>query len=317
MPEFRQNLATKDWVVIATERKARPGDFKRPLAAPGPAPDCPFCPGGADAGKGEAVRVLPNKFPVLVRGAAPQKDRHPLYRSLPGEGVHEVIVDSPDHAASLATLPAAHMRELVGVWRERFQASLANEKVALTVLFKNHGLGSGASILHPHTQVVSSSVVPSHIRHRMDEASRYYDSAGACVFCRMLETELKDEVRVVEENDHFAAFALYASLSPFHVWVLPKRHTASFADANDKELDSFAAVLQKLAKRVQAALGDAPYNFVLQSTPLDRGTTEAFHWYLSLVVRVGGGSGFEMGSGIFTNVVVPEEAAAFLKAAKV
>lgn len=316
MPEFRQNLATKDWVVIATERRASPADFKRPAAAPAPAAGCPFCPGGADAGK-EPVRVLPNKFPVLVPGAPPQKDRHPLYRSLPGEGVHEVIVDSPDHAASLATLPAAHVRTLVGVWRERFRASLANEKVALTVLFKNHGLGSGASILHPHTQMVSSSVVPSHIRHRMDEASRYYDSAGACVFCRMLETELKDEVRVVSENDHFAAFCLYASLSPFHVWVLPKRHTAGFADANDKELESFAAILQTLAKRVQAALGDAPYNFVLQSTPLDRGTTEAFHWYLSLVVRVGGGSGFEMGSGIFTNVVVPEEAAAFLKAAKV
>ena len=117
--------------------------------------------------------------------------------------------------------------------------------------------------------------------------------------------------------DHFAAFALYASLSPFHVWVLPKRHTASFGDANDKELASFAGLLQKLTRRLKAALGDVPYNFVLQSTPLDRGTTEAFHWYLSLVVRVGGGSGFEMGSGIFTNVVVPEEAAAFLQAAKV
>lgn len=317
MPEFRQNLATKDWVVIATERRQRPADFKRPAAAPPPAGPCPFCPGGSDAGKGEAVRVLPNKFPVLVSGASAKNERHPLYRSLPGEGVHEVIVDSPDHAASLSTMPADHARVLAGVWRERFRASLANERVALTVLFKNHGAGSGASILHPHSQLVGSSVVPSHIRHRMDEASRYYDSAGACVFCRMLEAELKDKVRIVEENDHFAAFSLYASLSPFHVWVLPKRHTASFGDANDKELESFAALLQRLARRLQAALGDAPYNFVLQSTPLDRGTTEAFHWYLSLVVRVGGGSGFEMGSGIFTNVVVPEEAAAFLQAAKV
>lgn len=313
MPEFRQNLATKDWVVIATERRQRPEEFKRAAsAAPASAP-CPFCPGGKD---GE-VKVLPNKYPVLVTGAPVQKDRHALYRSLPGEGVHEVIVDSPDHGASLATMPAAQALKVAGVWRERFRESLSNEKVALTVLFKNHGAGSGASVSHPHTQLVGSSVVPSHIRHRMDEASRYYDSAGACVFCRMVETELKDGVRVVEENDHFVAFVLYASLSPFHIWVLPKRHTASFGDVNDKELASFAAVLQKLARRVQAALGDAPYNFVLQSTPLDRGTTEAFHWYLSLVVRVGGGSGFEMGSGMFTNVVVPEEAAAFLKAAKV
>ncbi|TBR23478.1 galactose-1-phosphate uridylyltransferase [bacterium] len=314
MPEFRQNLATKDWVVIATERRQRPDAFKRAPTPPAPAKDCPFCPG--QGAKADDVKVLPNKFPVLVSGAPAQKDRHALYRSLPGEGVHEVIVDSPDHGASLATLPAPHARKLAGVWRERFRETLANEKVALTVLFKNHGTGSGASILHPHTQLVGSSVVPSHIRHRMDEASRYYDSAGACVFCRMLETELKDKARMVEENDHFAAFCLYASLSPFHVWVLPKRHTATFGEVNDKELDSFASILQRLTRRVNAALGDAPYNFVLQSTPLDRGTTEAFHWYLSLVVRVGGGSGFEMGSGIYTNVVVPEEAAAFLQAAQ-
>ncbi|MBI5594501.1 MAG: galactose-1-phosphate uridylyltransferase [Elusimicrobia bacterium] len=327
MPEFRQNLATKDWVVIASERAARPEDFRRPPRAPSPKDGCPFCPGGEahkaaasfelPAGKSWKVRVIPNKFPVLVPTSPAPKARHPLYRSLPGEGLHEIIVDTPDHEADLADMPEAHARELAGVWRERFRSASASDRVAMTVLFKNYGPGSGASIHHPVTHVVGSSVVPSHIRHRMDEAARYYDSAGSCVFCRMSEAEQEDKSRVVEENDHFVAFVLYAALSPFHIWVLPKRHMASFSDMNEKELSSIAAILQRLARRLRAALGDPSFNFVVQSAPLDRGTTEAYHWYLSLVVRVGGGSGFEMGSGIFTNTVVPEEAARFLQSAKV
>lgn len=326
MPEFRQNLATKDWVVIASERSVRPEDFRRPPAPPLPKEGCPFCPGGEahktaasfelPAGSSWKVRVIPNKFPVLVpTTAAPV--RHPLYRSLPGEGLHEVVVDSPDHAHSLADMPEAHARELAGVWRERFRVASSGERGALTVLFKNYGPGSGASIHHPVTHLVASSIVPSHIRHRMDEAARYYDSAGSCVFCRMSEAEQEDKTRVVEENDHFVAFVLYAALSPFHIWVLPKRHMASFSDMNDKEAASIAAILQRLARRLRAALGDPSFNFVVQSAPMDRGTTEAYHWYLSLVVRVGGGSGFEMGSGIFTNTVVPEDAARFLQSAKV
>ena len=326
MPEFRQNLATKDWVVIASERSMRPEDFRRPAAPAVPKDGCPFCPGGDShrvpalfelpEGGSWKVRVLPNKFPVLVP-TAPATARHPLYRSLPGVGLHEIIVDSPDHGANLHEMPEAHARELAAVWRERYRAAAASEKGALTVLFKNYGPSSGASIHHPVTHLVASSVVPSHIRHRMDEAARYYDTAGACVFCRMSEAEQEDKTRVVEENDHFVAFVLYAALSPFHIWVLPKRHMPSFADMNDKEAASIAAILQRLARRLRAALGDPSFNFVVQSAPLDRGTTEAYHWYLSLVVRVGGGSGFEMGSGIFTNTVVPEEAARFLQAAKV
>lgn len=313
MPEFRQNLATKDWVVIASERRSRPEDFK---TAPKPNPEagsCPFCA----APSAEKILVLPNKYPVLIPGAPAPADRHPLYRSLPGEGIHEVVIDSPDHNATLATMPENHLRNLAGVWRDRFQASTANDRVSLTVLFKNHGIGTGVSIRHPHTQLVGSSVVPSHIRHRMDEAARYYESAGSCVFCRISETEQEETTRMLDENVHFAAFILYAALSPFHIWVLPKRHSASFADMNDKELESFATIMQRLTRRLGAALGDPSYNFVVQSTPLDRGTTDAFHWYLSLVVRVAGGSGFEMGSGIFTNTLVPEEAARFLQSVKV
>lgn len=325
MPELRQNLATKEWVIIAHERARRPDAFRDRKPRP-PSPrkkdDCPFCPGNekltgpstqllgsADAWK---VRSVPNRFPALVPSPGPHRSKQTLYRSLPGEGLHEVIIESPRHDEHPALMDKQQMRELVTLYRERFRASLQNNKVSLTMLFKNHGETAGTSLEHPHSQLIGSCVVPSHVRHRMDEAQKYFEQNGACVFCRMIAEEKKQEERIVAETDHFIAFVLYAALSPFHIWLLPKRHIATFADMTPEEADDFAAVLQGLLKRLYSGLDNPDYNYVMQSAPLDRGMTECFHWYLSLVVRLSKTAGFELGSGMFINTAVPEESAKFL-----
>ncbi|MFA5139456.1 MAG: DUF4931 domain-containing protein [Elusimicrobiota bacterium] len=324
MPELRQNLATKEWVIFSTERPQQPASLRVPVQAP-PARDrsaCPFCPGHetmtgpASLAIGDEprwrVRCIPNKTPVLVPNAPKVGEAHKLYRALPGEGIHEIIVDSPDHDAELGSMPESQARDLFSAYQKRFQEALNNPRIAFTMIFKNHGPASGTSIEHPHSQLVGSGVVPHGIRHRMDEAMKYYESTGSCVFCRMIEAEMKDKARVVEENDHFVAFVLYAALSPFHLWILPKRHMASFNETNENELASLARIVQRVIRRLKAGLGGISYNYVIQSTPLDRGTTECFHWYMSLVVRCSKVSGFELGSGFYTNPVLPEESAKFL-----
>lgn len=330
MPELRQNLATKEWVIIAHERARRPDDFRnqRPArpAPPQKTDDCPFCPGNEKLTDEPTyvlgsmpnwrVRSVPNRFPALVPSPGAHRSKQPLYRSLPGEGIHEVVIDGPRHDLHPAAMDPRQMRDLVYVYQERFRASLQNNKVALTMLFKNHGESAGTSIEHPHSQLIGSCVVPSHVRHRMDEAQKYFDQNGACVFCKMIEEEKRQGERIVAETDHFTAFILYAALSPFHIWILPKRHMASFGDMTSDELDDFAATLQGLLKKIHAALGNPDYNYVIQSAPLDRGTTECFHWYLSLVVRLSKAAGFELGSGMFINTAVPEESAKFLNAVK-
>jgi len=289
MPELRQNLATKDWVVISSERAMRPADFKSEKPAAAPAPDysqqCPFCPGNealaapspfvlTDEKSAWKIRVVQNKFPALVAGAGQPKTKQSLYHSLPGEGVHEVIIDSPSHGKSPAQFDRGHMVDLVGVYKDRFKACLENEKVALPLLFKNHGLRAGTSLAHSHSQIIGSSVIPSHIRYRMDEAQRYFDQNKACVFCAMIKEELRQKVRILADTESFCAFVPFAALSPFHVWILPKRHTPSFVEMTPKETEDFAAVLQNLLKRFYVGLNNPDYNYVIQSTPLDRGVTE-------------------------------------------
>lgn len=328
MPELRQNLATKEWVVIATEKAVRPQDLKTDapaLAGQDPDPRCPFCPGNEDRSttlftlgepKAWRVRCVQNKNPALVAGAPRLESKGDLYRRLPGEGLHEVIIESPSHAKTLSDLTHEQFEDVIAVYQERFRASQDNLKVALTLLFKNHGRVGGTTLGHPHSQLVGSSVVPSHIRHRMDEAQKHYEQNAECVVCRMNEEEKKQGERILADTQYFTAYVLFAALSPFHIWIVPKRHTPSFADITASEADDLATVLQAVLRRLAKGLGNPDYSFVIQSTPLDRGATEAFHWYLSLVVRLGRTAGFELGSGMFTNNVVPEEAAKFLNAVK-
>ena len=313
MPEFRQNLATKDWVVVAAERAVKPQSLRRTDTPPSPPEKdaaCPFCAGGA------AARSEAHKTPVLVAGAPKVDGDHgTLYRRLPGEGVHETIVESARHGRRWSDFTPEEARAAVDLYRERFRSAADNLKVALTLLFKNEGLGAVGQIMHPTAQLVGSSVVPAHVRHRMDEAQKHYEQHNECVFCRMIEEELAQKKRVIAENEHFVAFVLFAALSPFHIWVLPRRHTPGFHEMTDAEAASLAQILRTVTRKIDGSLNKPDFSWVLQSTPQDRGTTEAFHWYLSLVVRSGQAGGFELGSGMFLNGVVPEEAARFLQAA--
>lgn len=326
MPELRQNLATKEWVIIATDRAEQPEKFKSLRKAGAPVPElvdkCPFCPGNEKLSSPETfvlgdkskwkVRAVQNKFPALVPAAPQPASQQTVYRCLPGEGAHEVIVDSPSHRGHPAELSRRQMVDLLSVYKDRFNAFLENEKVSLTLLFKNHGAGSD----HPHSQLIGSSVVPSNIRHRMDEAQKYFDQHSACVFCKMIDEERRQGVRVLADTENFCAFVLYAALSPFHIWILPKRHTASFGEATPKEIENLAEVMQTILKKFYVGLNNPDYNYVIQSTPLDRGTKDAFHWYVSLVVRLSRVAGFELGSGMYLNNVIPEEAARFLNGIK-
>lgn len=327
MPELRQNLATKEWVIVASDRKLRPQDFAAKAAARKAAdkdPKCPLCPGNegqteeiSTLGDGQPgrwrVRVVRSAVAALVPDAPKVAAAGTLYRRLPGEGTHEVIVDSPSHARSLADLSHDEVEDVLAVYQERFKAASENMKVTLALLFKNHSQASGE---HPQSQLIGSSVVPAHIRHRMDESQRYFEQNNECVVCRMVSEEGAQKERLLADTKYFSAFVLFAALSPFHVWIVPKRHEPAFHDLTPAEADDLATVLQTILKKIKAGLGDPDYSYVIQSIPQDRGTTEAFHWYLSLVVRLGASAGFELGSGMHLNPVVPEDAAKFLNGVK-
>jgi UDPglucose--hexose-1-phosphate uridylyltransferase len=328
MPELRQNIATKEWVIIATERAKRPEQFiqadkERVESRPIYSPDCPFCPGNEERDleslcmpeQGDwMARVVRNRYPALREAGDRVRRFSGLNLSLSGVGYHEVVIESRLHNTSPATEALTEIECTLRAFQIRGRALRADERIEQIVYFKNHGATAGASLVHPHAQLLGLPVVPSSIRTRIEEARRYYDDQGECVICRMRQEEQREQVRMVIDSSFFSVFIPFAAFSPFHTWIIPHRHRASFLDSEPEELHDLALVLRELLRKIYIGLNDPDYNYVLRSAPCHVAESEYLHWYVAVVPRVTRSAGFEMGTGMFINTALPEESAQFLRA---
>lgn len=329
MPEIRQNLATREWVIIATERAMRPEEFVKPsspVVAPPFVAACPFCPGNEDkcpsethrVGEGNTwrVRTFPNKFSALTSVGDVVRRHDGIRNSMSGVGLHEVIVESPLHNTSTALVSLEQLADVLTACQARYEAAHSDPRVQQIVIFKNHGATAGTSIEHPHWQMIALPLVPFQIRCRLEAALDYYDDHGECLYCRMILDEVAVGVRLVNETEHFVAFCPYAAASPFHLWILPKRHMASFDAATPGELYDLGRSLLDVLRRVHFGLGNPDFNLIVRSAPVGLSDSADFHWYVTIVPRVSKTAGFELGSGMFVNTAFPEESAKFLRGVK-
>jgi UDPglucose--hexose-1-phosphate uridylyltransferase len=328
MPELRQNFFTKEWVIIATERAKRPEELatQRPAqTVPSFVETCPFCPGNENKTPPEVmrfpanttepwvVRVIPNKFAALDSTAQPTRNLQHLRRRIDGFGFHEVIIDSPDHSACMALLPDAHVASILRVYKERYHTLSADQRINHVTIFKNHGVDAGASLQHAHSQLIATPVIPSQVRHRLLEALRHYDDAGECMFCHMVEREVEDQTRIVLKSELFVALEVFASATPFATHIFPLRHMSSFGEITAAETADLARVLRTLLAKIYVGLNNPDLNFTIRSGPSDYVGARHFHWYVSVIPRLTRVAGFELGSGMFINTVLPEAAAEFLR----
>jgi UDPglucose--hexose-1-phosphate uridylyltransferase len=327
MPELRQNLVTKEWVIIATERAKRPEEFvqaskDRVEDRPAFAEHCPFCPGNEELdlerlripSEGDwQLRVVRNRYPALQEQG--ERVRHITGRnsSISGVGYHEVVVESRLHNTCPALESVDEVERTLRAFQLRGIALHEDSRVEHVVYFKNHGPTAGTSLLHPHTQLLGLPVVPYTVRTRIEEARRYFDDHGVCVYCRMREEEEHDESRLVVKSTWFTAVIPYAAFSPFHIWILPRRHTASFLDISPEELRDLSQVLREVLRKLYFGLNDPDYNYLVRSAPEHERLSDYLHWYIAIVPRVTRMAGFELGSGMFINPALPEESAAFLR----
>ncbi|MFO0660618.1 MAG: galactose-1-phosphate uridylyltransferase [Polyangiaceae bacterium] len=265
MPEMRFNHVTGDWVIIAPERARRPGHAivrAKKALPPTHVDDCPFCLGNEhetgeeklrlahpDAGARGVespwqVRSVVNLYSALVPNGAVVRAGDPLHMSMTGIGLHEVIIESPDHSMSPSRLPNDDLEYILEAHHQRFNAFYEDPRVNYVVVFKNHGSGAGTSLEHPHSQIVGTPVVPAQIRERLVDALRFRNDTGECLFCATLRQELEDGSRIVLENRSFVAFIPYAAMSPFHLWVFPRVHQASFSSTLPEERRDLAEILE-------------------------------------------------------------------------
>jgi UDPglucose--hexose-1-phosphate uridylyltransferase len=327
MPELRQNMATGEWVVIATERAKRPEEFasKRERRPPSPhRDDCPFCAGNERLTPGPIftlppqgpwqARAFPNKFAALVPDVPLERSCDGHFRKATGYGFHQVIVETPRHDLPLALQEPAGVDRVVEAWHRAYALLAATPGIEFVIPFKNHGEAAGTSLEHPHSQIIGLPIFPGHIRGRMEEAIRFYDAEGACVFCTMIAMERKAGVRVVAEGERFVAFIPFAAFSPFHLWIFPKAHASTFREMDDARKADLSILLRTVLRKLHIGLKDPDYNLMIRSGPADTPGLKYFHWYISIVPRLGKAAGFELGSGMYINTALPEESAAFLRA---
>jgi UDPglucose--hexose-1-phosphate uridylyltransferase len=331
MPEFRQNMLTHEWVVIATERAKRPEDFVKQATEKPPlpefSPECPFCPGNEGQtpppvhtierdGRWQ-VRVVPNKFAALQPDVPFQTRPEGRFLKATGYGIAEVIIETPRHDATLATLDDDAVVDVVSAYKQRYLSVARQDQICFINLFRNHGLRAGTSLEHPHSQLIATPIVPPHVRNPIEQAVRYYDTHRQCIYCDMLAEEIRVGERIVAESEFFVAYAPYASRTPFEIRIMPKKHQASFGDISDREAADFAVSLKHMLAKIQKGLANPDYNFIIRSVTVGDEKDKYFHWYMVIIPKLTTPAGFEIGTGIYINVTYPEKCAEYLRSVEV
>jgi UDPglucose--hexose-1-phosphate uridylyltransferase len=337
VPELRHDPIQKRWVIIASERGRRPDDFFIDNSMP-QGDFCPFCVGSEDKAPPEIyavrrdgsapstpgwlVRVVPNKFPALKIEGELNRHADGFYDAMNGIGAHEVIIETAQHNLHFADFALPQLELVLGAYRNRLRDLVNDRRFKYVLIFKNYGIAAGASLGHPHSQLIATPVTPKTVALELQSAMEHFNVKERCLFCDIIRAELQDGSRVVLTNEHFVVLAPYASRFPFEIFLAPRHHRHDFAAITDEEIRSLAEIFRHTMQRIKTALKDPPYNFVIHTIPNIRSTSRAtywqtiehdYHWHIEILPRLTRIAGFEWGSGIYVNPTAPEEAARFLR----
>jgi UDPglucose--hexose-1-phosphate uridylyltransferase len=323
MSQLRLNPLTGRWVTVAFDRALRPADFtprRLPVEAE-PRRPCPFCPGHEEQtppaletygpGGQWQVRVVPNLYPAFV-GEEPMAVTHlgPVFTQATASGIHEVLVLTPDHTSDWGDLDDKQAGLVMAALRDRLEDHGRRPTVRYTQAIVNHGREAGASLEHPHGQLLGIPFVPGELAEELAGFMRF---AGSCLLCTTMEAELSAAHRVVYEDERAVVLCPFWSGSPYEMLALPRAHDAHLARSAPADLVSVGRAVRTALTRLRRSVGDHAYNLVVHTAPHHhRG--DGFHWHIHVVPRVTSVAGFEQGTGVMINVVAPERAAQELSA---
>lgn len=330
--ELRLNLVSKDWVVIATGRARRPETFKKEKrkAKEDPKKTCPFCHLESQEkptlifAKGKKIKnpsglvkdwtlvVVPNKFPAFLPGESLRERAEGPYQIMDGLGFHEVVV-TRDHKKDMSQFSPKEIKEVIDAYQERYLEFMNERFINYISIFHNHGYEAGASVSHPHSQIMAIPVTDSDIQNSLNGSRRYWNIHRKCIHCEMIKWDREDGRRIVFENDQFVALCPFASRMAFTVRIYPKDHLSYFERVNEEQKIALSQAFQVALSKLRKALAAPPYNFFLKTSPCDGQDYSHYHWHFEVLPRTSVQAGFEFGAGIEISTIEPEKAAEYLR----
>lgn len=324
--ELRQDIISGDWIVIAPQRtkgKKTWQFIKKEKRTKTPIENCPFENPQKSGnkpilihknGKDWKIQVIENKYPAFIhRDACAQVFYHGPYSIMEGIGHHEIAI-TKNHHKNLPRLDKNTANLLFQVFQNRYKTLAKDSCVSYISIFHNWGPKAGASVYHPHYQIIAIPVIPPNISHSLDGSARFYQKNKKCVHCEMIDWEKKHKKRIIYENKGAIVFTPFVSREPFELRILPKKHLPYFENASNDELKFIVDAMQNALKKIENRLKDPDYNFFIHTSPIKNSKKYAhYHWHIEILPKISVSAGFELGTGIEITVIDPDEAAKILK----
>jgi UDPglucose--hexose-1-phosphate uridylyltransferase len=323
--ELRQDIVSGEWILIAPARGGRPKQFaEKKKFKPASKKGCPFehpekAGGGAPSiihprGVNWRIQVIPNKYPAVNhREIMAVLGMQGPFFVIPGVGYHDLVV-TRGHNKNFPALPRKDAELVLQTFKERYLMLERDRYVSYISIFHNWGPRAGASIYHPHYQIIALPVIPPDVEHSLVGSKKYSNKHRRCVHCDIIKWEKKEGKRIIYENRGAIAFAPFVSREPMEIRVFPKKHLPFFEKSTASELSYVADAMQKALRMVEKKLGYPDYNFFIHTAPVrNRENYRYYHWHIEIQPKIDIEGGFELSTGIEINTIDPDEAAEFLR----
>jgi len=277
---------------------------------------CYFCPGSEHLTPPEIGRISKknkkdewqarwflNKFPAVDESLRKEiETKNKFYTSGEAFGFHEIIAETPDHEKQLADLSVEEIKKVLKIYALRMKELSAKDGIKYVQIFKNSGSSAGTSLVHSHSQIIATNVIPDLVQEKIDAVKKYEN----CPYCEIIKSEEKSK-RFIYANKDFICFAPYAPRFNYEVLIFPKKHYKNITELKEDELKNLAEIFKLILPKLEGI--NISYNFYLHYSPAE----EDLHFHFVIAPRVNTWAGFEMATGFNIVKVSPEDAAEFYR----
>lgn len=329
LAELRRDPIVGRWVIVDTDHPNKPEDFEHEQHT-WRGGVCPFCygnesltppeiecirdPDTSPNTPGWQVRVVSNKFPALQIEGDLDRRGLGIYDMSNGIGAHEVLIETPYHHKDIPDLLNEEVEKIISMCCRRSIDLVKDKRFKYLMIFKNYGPAAGASLEHPHTQLIALPMVPKNPAEEIEGCREYFEYRERCIFCDIIRQETQEKERIILENKYFLSFCPFVSRFPFEIWITPKRHSGYFCDMHPEEILQLASILKETISKVKNVFANPAYNFIIRSSPVNGdGGIDYYHWHIEFMPKLTRVAGFEWGTGFYVIPTPPELAAKYLR----